>query len=87
MKRKRLWNVALVVAAVGAGLLLSARPWRVASEQRRRAEEAQAQMRESERHRVELIREKARLEAPIGREALAREKGFVKPDEAPAVTR
>lgn len=86
MKRKLVWNVAILVAAVGTGLALSARPWQVYREQRKIADESIREMREAEGKKAELTRQRAKVETALGREELARKQGYRRPDEIPIET-
>ncbi len=81
--KKRNWNWAIIGAAVLVGAALSARPWRVYGEQKARTAEYQKKMREAEQRRVDLTREKAQVQGPLGKEQAARELGFTKPGEIP----
>jgi hypothetical protein len=83
MKAKAIWNSLFVVAAVAAGLLLSAKPWQVYTEQRALADQSIEEMREAEKNRNELTRQKARYESSIGREELARKQGYLAEGERP----
>ena len=80
---KKFWSVAFIVGAVALGLLLSAKPWRVYAEQRAQASQYEREMRAAEQKRVELAREQATLNGPLGREQAAREAGLLKPGEQP----
>jgi hypothetical protein len=40
-------------------------------------------MRQMEAQHAKLLREKSQLESPMGREELARERGYKKPEEKP----
>lgn len=85
VKRKKLsWTrLALYVAAIGMGLYLSLPPWRAAREEQQKAAAAAADMRSAERQRAQLEAERAQVEAPIGREELARKRGYRKAGEQP----
>jgi hypothetical protein len=83
MTRKLVWNVVFVLAAVGAGLFLSIKPWQVYREQRKIADENVAEMRQAEQARAELMRRKTDVESSAGRERLVRDAGFRKPGEIP----
>lgn len=71
----------LSIVAVIAGAAMSYRPWKAYVEQRRVAEGHVREVREAEARRAELARTKAKLETFAGREAVAREQGFVKANE------
>jgi hypothetical protein len=82
-RRSPPWNLVIVALAIGAGLGLSYRPWAAYVDQREKADRHIAEMREAEHRREDLLRQKARYEPPLGREELARSKGYVKADEIP----
>ncbi len=81
MKTNKIWTIGLVGGAVIIGIGLSARPWQVYAEQKVRTADYQKRMREAEQRRVDLTKEKARAEGPLGREQAARDMGFTKPGE------
>lgn len=83
MKRRTMWNLALVAVAIAAGLALSAKPWEAYAKQRASTDRQLAEMRRAEASRAELSRRKAQVESPVGRERLAREQGYRKPGELP----
>lgn len=83
MTRKWIFSVLLVLSAVGLGVYLSRKPWQVYAEQRASAEAARREMQAAERERADLLRQKAHVDSPMGKEELAREAGFVKPGETP----
>ena len=84
MSRNTLLNVAVVVVAAVAGVAASMKPWQVWSEQKAMANDETKEMRESEKRRDDLVRKDAKLKTSIGREELAREKGYLKPGEVAA---
>jgi len=71
----------LVMAAVGLGFYLSRGPWLTYREQRRKADLATMEMRKSERQKNDLLQQQAMLETPLGKEQLARGKGYLKSGE------
>lgn len=81
MKSKLVWNLAIVFAAVGVGVALSAKPWQVYREQRKIADESIAEMRSAEGKKADLTRQRAKYETSLGREELARKQGYKRPDE------
>lgn len=83
MARKLAWNALFVLTALAVGAFLGYGPWQLYREQRAKADEAAIQMKEAERDRADLIRTRNRYESPIGREELARERGYRRPDERP----
>jgi cytochrome oxidase assembly protein ShyY1 len=83
MARKLAWHALFVLAAIAVGTAFSYGPWQLYREQREKAHEAAAQMKEAERARADLIRTRNRYDSPIGREELARERGYRRPNERP----
>lgn len=81
MQRYGFWALLIVVAAT-AGAGLSYKPWRAYLEQRKTTETHRLEMERAERRRSELAREKSRIESFAGREAMAREQGFMRKEEA-----
>ncbi|HRK21409.1 MAG TPA: hypothetical protein PLX06_06355 [Fimbriimonadaceae bacterium] len=71
-----------MAAIVGGGFAY--RPWQAYLEQRQTVEAKRLDMEEAENRRAELAREKVRLESYSGREAIAREQGFVHRSERSA---
>jgi hypothetical protein len=69
--------------AIGTGVGLSIKPWRVYREQRKIADESIKEMREAEGKKATLTRERAKYESALGREELARKQGYRRPDERP----
>ena len=84
MQRKAIINTVVVLGAVAAGIFVSRRPWQVWQEQRRHTAEQVEEMRKSEKEREDLLRQDARLRSSIGKEELARSKGWMGPNEKPA---
>lgn len=83
MARKLAWHIVFALLAISIGVALSLRPWQLYLDQRERSQEATADMKAAERERADLIRERNRYESPVGREELARERGYHKPGERP----
>ncbi len=83
MLRKWIFNLVFVAAAVALGGYLSLQPWRVYRQQQRIADQKEAEMREAERRHVEDLKLEARYGSRLGREELARLRGFRKADEVP----
>lgn len=83
MSNKLVWNVAIVAAAVATGVALSVRPWQVYGEQRKIADDSIKEMRDAESKKSELTRQRAKYETALGREELARQQGYRRPDERP----
>ena len=82
MKKLGFWTLIVALAAVAGGTL-SYKPWKAFFEQRSIANEQRKEMDDAEKNRGALAREKAALESHSGREALAREHGFIRPGERP----
>lgn len=83
-RTNRVWgSVLLVVLAVGAGAAMSAKTWEAYNRQRVETARAKADMFAAEERREALVRERAYAESPAGREALARQQGYRRPDEQP----
>jgi hypothetical protein len=83
--RIRGWWVLALLASVGIGLYGSRRSWELyrarsaeSHQMQKRAEAVEAELVETE---VEL----AKASDPVGRESLARERGYRKPNETPLV--
>ena len=76
-------NAALIVLALGAGLLLSLKPWRTYREQQSDTRRATSQMNVSERSRADLLIQEARAKSSIGKEEMARNLGYVRSGERP----
>ena len=83
MNSNKTWTIALIAAAAVVGLGLSARPWRVFTEQNERTADYQKKMKSAEQRRVDLTKEKTRIDGPIGKEQAARDLGFTKAGEVP----
>jgi len=77
-------NGLIVIVACAAGFALSAKPWQVYKEQQKSADSAVADMNQSEEKRAELVRQEARLKSSIGKEELARSRGWLPQGEVPA---
>ncbi|MCW5940045.1 MAG: hypothetical protein KF884_09995 [Fimbriimonadaceae bacterium] len=85
MKKIRGWWLLALLASVGIGLYGSRRSWELF--QARAAESRQVQQRAEavESELVETEIELARASDPVGRESLARKRGYRKPSETPLV--
>ncbi|HTQ11323.1 MAG TPA: hypothetical protein VMI31_14755 [Fimbriimonadaceae bacterium] len=86
MSRKLVSTAFLVVAAAGVGLYLSRGPWLAYRQERQKSDAATNEMLKSEADKNDLIRQKAKLDTPIGREELARDLGYRKSGEQPVET-
>ncbi len=77
------WLLVVSVVAVLFGLYLSRRPWQVYAAQRADRYEALQKLKEVEVAQAALTRQKLKMESPLGRQVLAREKGLRKSGEKP----
>lgn len=84
MTKGALINGVIVVVAVIAGVAVSIRPWQVYHEQRKLADEQIADMKRSETKYEELVRDEARMRSNIGKEEMARGRGYLPQGEVPA---
>lgn len=87
MSRNSVLSVALAVAAVGVGLYFSRGPWQAYRQQKEKADLATKEMMKAEKEKTDLMQQKAKYETPMGMEGLARESGFIKPNEVPLAER
>lgn len=83
MMRRIAWKALWVLAAAGIAIGLSLKPWQLYREQAEGAEKSKAAMRKAEAEQAELLEEQSHVESPAGRERLARERGYVRPNERP----
>lgn len=83
MKSKVVWEMVFVGAAVAVGIALSARTWEAYNVQRLKGDEKSTEMKKAEAAREDLLKQKAKLESPAGREQMARDQGFTRPGEKP----
>ncbi len=81
MRRSSVRLLFLVLCAFATGFFLAREPWIVYTQQRERAREAEDTLRRAEAEREANLREKAKFENSIGREQLARERGYVRKGE------
>jgi cell division protein FtsB len=79
-------NLLIITIAIGAGLSLSLKPWRVYEEQRRQTIAQIAATREAEQREIADMQLEAHIGSSIGREELARKQGYRKPNEVPMTT-
>ncbi len=85
MKRQNdRWWALVALAGITTGVLLSLQPWRELRAQKQEHARAKSAMVEAEQEKVDLMRREARYENPAGREELAREQGYRKPNEKSA---
>ncbi|MBC8065756.1 MAG: hypothetical protein H7Y17_13070 [Chlorobia bacterium] len=77
------WRFFIVFAAVGAGLYLSRKPWEVYRDQDYKSKEISAEMQAAEKERERLLKDKMKIDNPIGREQIIRDRGWIKNGEKP----
>ena len=83
MSRKIGFSFVFVAIAACLGIYLSRGPWAAYGQQKQKADVATKEMNKAEQDTTELLRQKAALESPLGREAQARKQMWLKPDEQP----
>lgn len=81
--KRGLWFLLGLVVAVGAGIGFSLQPWQDYRARNADRSEATRAMREAEQERADLIRKQARAMSPLGKEELARDRGYRAPNEVP----
>jgi hypothetical protein len=81
--RKLIFDALFVLVAVGIGLALSAEPWRVYQKQKQSAVMAEKIKNTAEANREELTRRKAQYDSELGKEELARNRGYRQANETP----
>jgi hypothetical protein len=86
MLKSVLINLLLAVLAVGAGVVLSQRPWQVYRAQQNATDAQLHRMHLAENQQIADIQLHAKLDTSIGREELARKQGWKKPGEVPLTT-
>lgn len=77
------WRFFIVFAAVGVGLYLSRKPWEVYRDQDYKAKEISAEMQAAEKERERLLKDKMKIDNPIGREQIVRDWGWQRKGEKP----
>ena len=83
MKTRLLINGIFLLGAVALGVALSMRPWTVYRGQRASADSYLNEAKRTEAQRIDLEAQKAKYESTVGREELARERGYRKSNERP----
>lgn len=78
------WKLGLVMVAIGAGVATGSGPWRLADSERASVRRDLTEAARAEELREKMVREEATLRSPLGREALSRERGYLKKGELPA---
>lgn len=81
MGNKTVWIALLALLGVLSGFALSIRPWQKYQEEKRQAAAAKTEMRAVEAEKSELLKQQAKLDSSLGREELARQRGYKKPAE------
>jgi hypothetical protein len=81
--KKLLINVLFFGTAIGLGVYLSLKPWQHFQEQQTRKEEAVSEMKRVEKERIDLMKRHAQHDSSLGKEELARQRGYRKPEEVP----
>lgn len=81
--KKAGWTLVLVAAAVGTGLYMSRKPWSEFQRQRALTNQARRDQRAAEEDRAKYVSQAAAAESPTGREEIARERGYRRPNETP----
>jgi len=75
------WRISFVVLALGTGLFLSRKPWGVLREQQSKTNQIEQEMQLAEKERERLMKEKSKLDSPLGKEELVRGQGLIRPGE------
>ena len=83
VSRKLFVYCILIFAGCTAGLFASAPRLQFWKQERNQADYQLARMHAAEKQREELIRSQARANSRLGKEAIARGKGWLKPGESP----
>jgi hypothetical protein len=76
-------NAALVILAIGAGLIMSLKPWHVYKAQQAETQKEVQEMNRSERTRTELLQQEAAAQTSVGKEEMARNLGYVRAGQKP----
>jgi hypothetical protein len=84
MTKNAVINGVIVAAAVVAGVAVSMKPWQVYKEQKALADHQVVEMRQSEKKYEELVRQEARLRSDVGKQEMARKRGYLPQGEVPA---
>ena len=72
-----------VFAAMSLGVYASRGPWQEFRREKEKSNDAVAEMEKIESRRRDLMDERSRYKSNKGREELARERGYRRPDEEP----
>lgn len=73
----------MVAVALACGAYFARAPWQVYRQQRAKANAAVAEAQANDAQRVSLLKRQADLKSPIGREKIARERGYLAKGEVP----
>lgn len=77
------WISTAIVFGLVTGLVLSQKPWIEWRRQLALTKEAESIMKQAEKDRANEARELAKRDSQIGREKIAREHGYRRPNEIP----
>ena len=77
------WTALIVVLGILCGVAMSIKPWEKFREEQAQARSAKVEMKQVEREHAELLRQQSKLDSAVGREQLARSRGYKKPAETP----
>lgn len=81
MGRREKWILAFAALGLAGGVLASLRPWQIYRQEAGQQAAAQTEMRKVQAEHKELLQQQAKLDSGLGREELARERGYRKPNE------
>ena len=79
--RRAVFLILAFIIVAGIALLLNSETLELYREQNKLKRKATQDLREAEAKHAEIIKKKAGLSGPLGREELVRERGYKKPDE------
>ncbi len=81
MRPTKAYYFLFVGLAFGMGIYFSLKSWQVYKAQKNKADYWEKELDHAEKERIELLKKKAFYESPVGREELARERGYKKSNE------
>jgi hypothetical protein len=82
--KKGFTTLIIAIAAIGLGISLSMKPWRVYAKQQAVTDQQLVDMKKVEQQHVLDLQQKTQIDSYLGREELARKQGFRKENEVPA---